>query len=141
MAALDSRRVERRSLGTTLRSAGALPTSPKAAAPPRDLPVPGDFSLRLRRHEEQRHAGILLLDGPGAPRSSLPPGWRAEDSLRPQSRGFLPLPQAAEAMGATEDDVIDLARRGLLLAELRGMTLYVQPAIVTVTSVVDRRQG
>jgi len=106
------------------------------AASPRELPSPGDFSRRLREHEDQRHASIFL-EGPRAVRSTLPPGWRAEDAL-PQTRGFLPLADAADAMGATEDEIIELASRGLLLAELRGTTLYVQPAIVSLTSVVRR---
>ena len=94
-----------------------------------------DFSLRLLEHEEQRHTSIFL-EPDVARRSTLPRGWRAEDFLaQPGTRGFLPLEQAAERMGATESDVVELVERGHLLAEVRGGAIYVQPAIVTVTAV------
>jgi hypothetical protein len=105
---------------------------PVSATPSRDFPQ------RLREYEEQRHASILLVDAPTA-RSSLPRGWRPEDLLGGGgTRGFVPFAQAAEQMGAAEDDVFELARQGYLLAELRGTTLYVQPAIVGITRVARR---
>lgn len=99
------------------------------------------FELALHEHERDRHASILLVDG--AP-SGLPPpvrGFSAADVLRSSSRGFLPLEQAAAAIGATEAEVVDLVDRGLLAGQLRGRALYVQPALVTITRVTDRRHA
>jgi hypothetical protein len=98
------------------------------------------FAVSMRRHERRRHEGIYLDTAAALGPSTMPPGWRAEDVLAGGTRGFLTLARAAEAMNASETDIEQLARRGLLLAELVGSTLYVQPAIVSLTRVVHRRE-
>ena len=98
------------------------------------MPLAG-FSLELDEHAAERHRGILERT-PERTRSTMPPGFRAEDALGvTRSRGFLPRPEAAEAMSLSEDEVVDQVFRGLLEGRLIGSTLYVQPAIVSVLAV------
>lgn len=71
----------------------------------------------------------------------MPRGFRAEDAFVSRRDGFMPLEQAARAMAVSEDEVAEMAARGILLAEMRGATLFVQPAIVSVTAVEDVRHA
>jgi hypothetical protein len=64
-----------------------------------------------------------LLDFP-----PMPPGFRADDFVTPPDREqFLPLPEAAEAMGRTETETRRLAAAGMLRARLIGDVVYVRP--------------
>jgi hypothetical protein len=85
------------------------------------------------------HAQRGLSGNYGLPPS--PRGFRAEDFAGdPSADGFLPVPEAARAMGlhgdgvpgmTAEEKLLDLARRGLLEARTVGSSVYVRPAIVT----------
>jgi hypothetical protein len=69
----------------------------------------------------------------------LPPPVRGFSAfLNRNERGFLPLAEAAELMDVSEDDIVEMVNRGHLSAELRGTTVFVQPAVVSITTVVDR---
>jgi hypothetical protein len=88
------------------------------------------FERLLRRHEDERQAAILAsLQEQGERRQ-----WNALHALSLPG-GFLPLRHAAAAMSATEAEVVELVRRGLLAAYADGTLLYVQPAIVSVLAV------
>lgn len=66
----------------------------------------------------------------------MPEGFRAEDGMpKPDDSMMLPLPKAAAVMGMSEEAVTEWAAKGYLTGELRGRTLYVEPAVVTVLSV------
>jgi hypothetical protein len=63
-----------------------------------------------------------------------PPGWRADDFIG-RGDGFLPLAGAAQTLGLSEAETLEMCRHGLLEAEERGGSLYVRPAIVSVLGV------
>jgi hypothetical protein len=113
--------------------------APRGGAEGRRLTAPAsprDFEHRLRAHEGERHASVFLEPPLRLPKT--PRGIRYQDVMRvPGERGFVPLQEAARTMGETEGGVVELCRRGLLLYEFCAGQLYVQPAIVSVTSVVQ----
>jgi hypothetical protein len=97
------------------------------------------FEGELRRHEQERHARIREeIRSPVRPH---PPGFRAEDCTGgARAEGFLPMKEAAAVMGLVDEEtrtareqLLDLVRGGLLEARAEGGTVYVRPAIVTVT--------
>jgi hypothetical protein len=86
------------------------------------------FESLLHRHEEERHSRILA-------RPSL---W---DRVLRDDDGFLSPARAAEAMGVTEEEVVALARRGLLLWREVGGEIRIQPAIVSTLAVRDESEA
>ena len=93
------------------------------------LPPAGTFQAELHQHEDDRHGHIVAAVRTPT-RSALPVGWRAEDVLGSDD-GFLPLAEAAETMGLTVEEVVEMVRAGLL--EANGQR--VRPAIVNVLAV------
>lgn len=90
------------------------------------------FRAELARHAAERPT--RALDPLGLPRPV--PGFTAADVLGlPTARGYLPLAQAADRMGLSEDAVLEAVDRGLLRAVAHGRALLVQPAIVSVRAV------
>jgi len=70
-------------------------------------------------------APSLLTDVP-----AYPPGFRAEEMAGGDPGGYVPLAEAAERMSRSEEEVLRLARRGVLsYRHVRGR-LLIQPAIV-----------
>lgn len=69
-----------------------------------------------------------------------PRGFRAEDLLPPRPN-FLPLDKAAHRMRRPASEVEDLCERGYLRCELRGGTLYVEPAHLRLATFVGPEGG
>jgi hypothetical protein len=80
-------------------------------------------SLGRERHER------VFAPGPGTLKT---PAYFSAASLinDPRAEGFLPVPEAAKAMGTNEARVLELARRGYLQAETSAGRLYIRPAVV-----------
>jgi hypothetical protein len=88
--------------------------------------------FRLLEHATDSDPRVALSLG----LPQMPSGFRAEDELdAARSRGFVPLYEAAEQMGLDEEEVVDLARRGLLDAVSEGAISLVRPAIVTMAHI------
>lgn len=65
-------------------------------------------------------------------------GFCAQDVLNlPGARGYLPLADAAEQMGLSEDETVERVGRGLLEALDAGGALLVRPAIVSTLAVTE----
>lgn len=92
--------------------------------------------MRLRAHEEERHQRVIeRLPSQGEPFPSRnPAGWRAEDMLA-CGDGFVPLADAADALGVSEAETIEACSLGLLEWDERGRGLHVRPAVVSLLSV------
>lgn len=93
----------------------------------------GTFAAELHQHEDDRHGHIVAAVRTPT-RSALPVGWRVEDVLG-SGDGFVPLAEAAEAMGLAVEEVVQMVRAGLL--EANGNR--VRPALVSVLAVKDAR--
>jgi hypothetical protein len=75
--------------------------------------------------------GGPLLDFP-----AYPAGFRGSDFASPPGfERFLPVAEAAEAMGRTETETKRLAAAGMLRARLVGDVLYVRPAVLSLAEV------
>lgn len=98
-----------------------------------DAPPAGTFQAELHQYEDDRH-GYIVAAVRTPTRSALPVGWRAEDVLG-SGEGFVPLTEAAETMGLSVQEVVEMVRAGLL--EANGQR--VRPALVSVLAVKDSR--
>jgi hypothetical protein len=82
--------------------------------------------------EQERRTRVFEGTPTGLPFTAAPPGFRAEDYLGiPELEGFVTVPEAAERMGVTEEEVGALALPTFALAyQVMGRTVYVRPAII-----------
>lgn len=76
------------------------------------------FGRLLERHERERHALIVR-------------GVPVRHASRSLAEGYLPVDEAAVAMGVSEAEVQELARRGVLTSTRAGGELLILPAIVS----------
>jgi hypothetical protein len=86
----------------------------------------------LHNLAEERHTRVLAGTPTSLPRdTAAPPGFRAEDYLGiPELDGYVTLPEAAERMGVSEEEIVDMARRFLLTYRTVGTRTYIRPAIL-----------
>ena len=81
--------------------------------------------------EQERHTRAFEGTPSGLPFTAAPPGFRAEDMLGiPELEGYVTVPEAAERMGVTEEEVVRLVASFALAYQVVGRTAYVRPAIV-----------
>jgi hypothetical protein len=101
--------------------------TPKSGSPSFDSALrPSGLDL-LQEVAEERHQRIFA-DDHGFPR--MPPGFHADDFVGEEVDGFVKLPEAASRMGKTEQEILDLARSGVLRAYAVSGAILVQPAVV-----------
>lgn len=98
-----------------------------------DVPPASNFATELHQHERERHQRIVTSIAAPYFRSRLPAGWRAEDVLG-RDDGFVPFTEAAETMGLSQEEVVQMVRAGLI--EANGNR--VRPALVSVVAVKRR---
>ena len=100
---------------TSLWGTASRPARVRSGSPtPTAALEPGHFETLLNLEDERRHGRIRFetIQGSHAPIPPMPVGYRAEDlDGHNDLEGFLPLHEAASVMGATEDDVRQLAQR------------------------------
>jgi len=114
---------------------------------PDEWPVTVAIVARQRRHLQAVIAladADLFLEAEIIDRNDHRLLWLLDDIRYPcrrgrRSRGCGRAGSAASAMSATAAELIELVERGLLEGKLRDSELYLQPAFVSITAVVDRR--
>lgn len=92
-----------------------------------DRPVTVRLSVRPQHLTSNFRMAPRVVEAP----VGVPPGFRAEDYLGlPELEGDVTIPEAAERMGVTGEEIIRMAMRFLLAYRVVGARVYVRPAIV-----------